>query len=415
MPAAEIVVPSFGLINYLFSINYPRLIVIFILLPALFLFKRSHSAPFGKLIADRFLLALSALMVVLQLRETTLTDTLRQGLYILLDVLIPYFIISRSLRDTHSLRAAIAAYFVAAFLLAGFAAFEISRHWNLYSALVSALDLSMGFGSYLGRDGLLRASASTGHSIALGFVMTVAIGLFLFLQASIRGKWIRLLAWGGLIIGLLAPLSRGPWVGVVIVFVFFIITGQAAIRKLATLAIAGVVSLPLLIAIPGGERIVNLLPFVGTVDKSNIDYRERLIEKAWIVIQRNPMLGSANYRSTPEMESMRQGQGIIDIVNTYIGITLEYGLVGLALFVGFFLTILYGVFKAQRSIKTSDQELHQLGRALFATLAGILFIIFTVSSITIIPIVYWSIAGLCMAYIQLVRVKIINKRTLSPT
>ncbi|MNJ71236.1 hypothetical protein D3C77_677560 [compost metagenome] len=34
---------------------------------------------------------------------------------------------------------------------------------------------------------------------------------------------------------------------------------------------------------------------------------------------------------------------------------------------------------------------------------GILVIIFTVSSITIIPTVYWSIAGLGVAYIQRVR------------
>lgn len=40
---------------------------------------------------------------------------------------------------------------------------------------------------------------------------------------------------------------------------------------------------------------------------------------------------------------------------------------------------------------------------LLATLTGILVIIFTVSSITFIPVVYWSIAGLGVAYIQMVR------------
>jgi hypothetical protein len=40
---------------------------------------------------------------------------------------------------------------------------------------------------------------------------------------------------------------------------------------------------------------------------------------------------------------------------------------------------------------------------LLATLIGILVIIFTVSSITFIPVVYWSIAGLGVAYIQMVR------------
>jgi hypothetical protein len=40
---------------------------------------------------------------------------------------------------------------------------------------------------------------------------------------------------------------------------------------------------------------------------------------------------------------------------------------------------------------------------LLATLIGILVIIFTVSSITFIPVVYWSVAGLGVAYIQMVR------------
>jgi hypothetical protein len=56
-----------------------------------------------------------------------------------------------------------------------------------------------------------------------------------------------------------------------------------------------------------------------------------------------------------------------------------------------------------RAFPDKDDEQRQLGRALLATLVGILVIIFTVSSITIIPTVYWSVAGLGVAYIQRVR------------
>jgi hypothetical protein len=38
-----------------------------------------------------------------------------------------------------------------------------------------------------------------------------------------------------------------------------------------------------------------------------------------------------------------------------------------------------------------------------ATLLAILVIIFTVSNITIIPIVYWSVAGLGVAYAEMMR------------
>ncbi|MNE91016.1 hypothetical protein D3C80_1885800 [compost metagenome] len=56
-----------------------------------------------------------------------------------------------------------------------------------------------------------------------------------------------------------------------------------------------------------------------------------------------------------------------------------------------------------RAYPNKDDEHRLLGRALLATLVGILVIIFTVSSITFIPVVYWSIAGLGVAYIQMTR------------
>jgi O-antigen ligase len=169
------------------------------------------------------------------------------------------------------------------------------------------------------------------------------------------------------------------------------------------LGVAAVLALPLLAIVPGGQKIIDLLPFIGSVEAENITYRQRLIDNSVIVIQRNPWLGSFDYRSTPEMQSLIQGQGIIDIVNTYIGIALQMGLIGLTLFVAFFATIVLGIRKAMRSYPNKDDESRRLGRALLATLAGILITIITVSSITVIPVVYWSVAGLGVSYAQMAR------------
>ena len=149
--------------------------------------------------------------------------------------------------------------------------------------------------------------------------------------------------------------------------------------------------------------MINLLPFIGKTEQGNVDYREKLITNSMIVIQRNPWFGSTDFLDTPEMESMRQGQGIIDIVNHYIGITLQTGFVGLGLFVGFFALTLIGIFRAMRKIPDKDSEEYLLGRVLLATILAILVIIFTVSSISFIPIVYWSVAGMGVAYSQMVR------------
>ena len=94
---------------------------------------------------------------------------------------------------------------------------------------------------------------------------------------------------------------------------------------------------------------------------------------------------------------------MIDVVNTFVGIALQKGFVGLGLFVGFFALVLTGVFRSMRVISDRDSEEYVLGRTLLSTLVAILVIIFTVSSITVIPLVYWSVAGLGVAYTQMVR------------
>ena len=73
------------------------------------------------------------------------------------------------------------------------------------------------------------------------------------------------------------------------------------------------------------------------------------------------------------------------------------------MFVGFFALVIIGVYRAMRSLPDRDSEEHLLGRALLSALLSILVTISTVSNIAIIPIVYWSFAGLGVAYAQMVR------------
>lgn len=404
IPPASLQVPGFGLVNYLVDLNHIRLLSLCVLLPAaLALRRRGDTLRFGRTWPDRLLAAGLLLISVLYLRETTLTDTLRQTLYLFIDVLLPYYVASRGLRQISDFKDTLLAFVLASFLLALIGVAEYVRHWLLYSALIDAMGVPWSMSGYLSRGGSLRASVTTGQAIVLGYVMSVAIGLFLFLQGYLRRPWQRVMGALLLAAGLFAPLSRGPWIGAMVIVVVFIALGRGALRRLVLLAAAGMLALPLLTAVPGGDKVLDLLPFIGSVDKENITYRERLMDNSWIVIQRNPLFGSFDFRNTPEMQSMIQGEGIIDIVNTYINLALRVGLVGLGLFVAFFAAVLHGIRKAMRSFPDKDDERRQLGRALLATLVGILVIIFTVSSITFIPVVYWTIAGLGVAYVQMVR------------
>jgi O-antigen ligase len=405
LPVAYVSVPGMGLINYIFDISYGRILVLFILLPAYFTLRRQSGNPsFGRTGTDKALAIYLILVAFLYLRDgNTFTNVLRQSFYLFIDVFVPYYVVSRSLKDMQTFRDALLSLVLAIMTLATMSVFESVKSWLLYTPLVYSLNMGGGMSGYLARDGILRVIVSTGQPIALGYVMVVGIGLYLFLQRSIQRPLLRQLGMALLVAGLIAPLSRGPWIGAVVLWVVFIATGRYAVRSLSTLALATVLIFPLVPMLPGGERVINLLPFVGTIDQSNADYRDRLITNSMIVIGRSPWFGSTTYYDTPEMESMRQGEGIIDVVNTYLSITLETGWIGVSLFVSIFILTLLGIYRAMRSIpdKTSDEYL--LGRALLATQLSIMVIIFTVSSITVIPIVYWSFVGLGVAYAQMVR------------
>jgi O-antigen ligase len=392
-----------GLVNYIFELSHVRILELFILLPAYFALQRQRdNVSFGRYSPDKALAAYLLLAVILSLLATTLTDAMRYTFYLFIDVFLPYYVVSRSLKNLRSFRDALLSFVLAVMVVGLLAAFESYKHWLLYGSLIEVLKLD-GTAGYLGRDGLLRAVVTAGQSIPLGYVMAVAIGFYLYLKESIQQKFIRRAGMLLLVAGLVVPFSRGPWVGAAVLIIAFVATGQNAVRKSMSLAIVAMLALALTSILPGGERVINLLPFIGSTEKGNIDYRQQLLTNSMIVIQRNPWFGSNDYLKTPEMEAMRQGQGIIDIVNTYIAVTLQSGYVGLSLFIGFFVLSLLGIYRRMRSISDKTSEEHLLGQSLFATLLAILVIIFTVSSITIIPIVYWSVAGLGVAYAQMIR------------
>ncbi len=401
IPPLEIQVPGFGLVNYLFGLNHPRFIILLILLPAALAISQNNNFKFTKIWADKFLLTYILLIVGLRLRDTTVTDTLRQMFYGFTDIFLPYFVASRAIKNLVQMKTVLYAFVTSAIIIALIAIFESGKQWLLYNPLGIALGTGDSIGNYLGRSGGLRAIASLGHPIVLGYFMTIAIGFYLYLSTTIQDKSIKKMGAIILGLGLLAPLSRGPWVGAFVMFIVYLALGPKPIQKLGTLFIVGIFCLPILAILPGGEKIMNLIPFVGQTEKGNIDYREQLFENAMIVIKRNLFFGSTNYLQTPEMQAMKQGEGIIDVVNTYLSIALDTGLIGLSLFIGIFLAVLLGIRKKLKRINDYNNQQQILGRCLFAVVISMMVTIATVSSIGTVAIIYWSVLGIGVAYTRI--------------
>jgi len=399
VPPISAEITGLGIIRYFFAIDYLRLLSLTVLLPAsLALRKQAATERVKPSNADKLLAAYLVLNLLLQLNVDTFTNTSRSGFYFFIDVVLPYYVASRSLRDLQSFRDALMSFAVAGMVLSIIGVFELGRHWLLYAPLADALEAHWGYGNYLERDNALRALASTGQPIVLGYVVAVALGIFMFLQRSVPNRAVWFVGLALLIAGMIAPMSRGPWIGATVALLVFIGSGPKALSRISRLALVGLIASPLLLFTSAGEKIISYLPFVGTIEVENVTYRQQLIEVSTAIIMDNPFFGSYDFMLY--LESLRQGEGIIDLVNSYLSIALSSGLVGLSLFASFFGFILIGIFKGMRGLDKTD-ELHLLGRALMATMSAILVIIFTVSSINVIPAVYWSVAGLGLAYMRL--------------
>jgi O-antigen ligase len=403
VPAIGAKIGGLGVLEHLFFLDYARLLALAILLPAYWSLRNApDTLQFGRQLADVLLLAYLALQLALMLGSLTFTNALRHGVfYAFVDVFLPYYVASRGVRSLAAFRDAAAAFVVAALVLSAIATFEFMKHWLLYASLERALGASWPYGNYLMRGAdLLRAQATAGSPIALGYAIAVASGLALYARRLVADA----LSWrlGTLLLlsGLIASLSRGPWVGAAVMLALFVATARGGARRVVVLAVLASAVLALATALPATRGLVDYLPFIGAVESANVSYRARLLEIAMDEILQRPFFGGFSY-SAPALQELITGEGIIDIVNTYLGVGLTSGLVGLSLYVGFFAAAGTGIVKAMRGRHREPDEVYVLGQALIATLLGVLVMIFTVSSISIIPLVYWSVAGLGVAYARL--------------
>jgi hypothetical protein len=401
-PPFQSAIQGFGGINYFLSVDYLRLLSLVILLPTAVVLATKPGTPgVLKMPTDKYLLAYIALLLVIQAPLTSTTDLMRSMVSDVIDILLPYYVFSRGISSMKRLRDTLASFTVSGAVFALIGVFEFFKGWLLYSSLPNFLDVHWAYGNYMLREGGLRATGSAGHSIVFGYLMTVAFGLHLALRPYHRSTHL----WQAMLLllaaGIGSSVSRGPWVGAAALVAVAVAIGPGAAQRVGKAAVAAIIVIPGLLVTSFGAKIIALLPFVGTVAADTVDYRQQLFEVSWQVLMQNPWFGSPYYMATAAMQQLRQGEGIIDMVNSYLGVAMISGFVGLALFAGVFASCVVGlgVHLAQHRTKTGDD--FTMARGLLATLVGVLVIIATASSINAIPVVYWCLAGTCAAYLRL--------------
>lgn len=398
LPLLKAELPGFVPIRFLFEVDYLRVLVMVLLLPVCmrqWQKKDSKGRSANRLIwCDSLLLGYILLTVILRFREDDVIGVARYIMYSIADVGIPYYAISRSVSKIEDFREVLSSFAMTGLVVSAIAVFEFTRRWLLYSSLGDALGLDMMAG-YLDRGNFLRALVTSGQPIVLGYDLIAVLGAVLYLKSEKTTVWRYWSAVALVIFGSIATLSKGPWVGMVLTAAVLILTDKKSGQKIVY-ALLVVACVAIFMANTDfGAAAVEYLPFVGKLDEGSMSYRQLLFDKSIQAISDNPVFGSINYLD--KMEDLRQGQGIIDLVNTYLMVALDSGLVGLALFAGYFIAMFASVYTSIKEYpKGSNEEF--LGRILVAILIGLLFVLSACSPIENIPALYIGFSALALSY-----------------
>lgn len=397
VPAIPVELPGFAGINRLLDLHHIRILCWMLLIPIVLSPAPPSDRTPGSNWLDWLMIAylVGMSLVFFFLYDATLTVGLRQLTLWLTDFLLPYWAMSRALRTPAQVKRALAAFATVTAILGLAGVFEVARGWAIYTQVEVAWGQDWDLSIYLLRDGLLRAQASTGHSLVLGLASATGVMLWIWLYRFIRPRLVGWLALLGALAGVAAALSRATWLTVALMALLVNALGGRA-RNLLLIGLLGAGALSLLAAfVPTFQELLDKLPLIGnpTMDTEK-EYRQRLLEISLELIAQSPWVGVPN--ALAYMEELRQGQGIIDVVNSYIGIALSYGMVGLIPFVGLFLVSIWRMWLLRRRLGPDHEGWH-LANCMITLYVMIMILIFSVSSIAAVPYVYFAMIGLAVS------------------
>ena len=399
VPAIRAPVPGFGIVGYLFAIDHVRALSLFVLAPLALSVRHWAQTPrFGRLPTDWAVLAFVAAQLVLTFPYGSRTDWARQSFLVGVDVWLPYWVMSRAFYSRDGLGRAVGALLLVGAVVACLGMVEAAMSWPMFDGIELAWNQPWTLTIFLMRDGFLRARSSLGQSLAFGYAMAVCLCLWFWYQQRLRNWTWRGLGFVVFAGALVASLSRGSWFGATVMLLVLAAMGRRPAFSLLTVVAAGVAAFAVLAAfVPTFESLLNKLPLIGDSSAGDPDvkeYRQRILEAAVELLQQSPVVGVPGYLSY--MEELRQGQGIIDIVNTYVAVGLGFGLLGLVPFVLIFLLPILSLWRMRRAVG-ADSEGGQFARTLIATLLGVMVMIFSTSSISVVAPIYYMLSGLAVA------------------
>lgn len=368
--------------NALIQLDPPRVLILALLLPLIFSPPAAEfpRKPFAALDIAVFLYPIWT--IAGSSGEYSATHIFRLSLYAIVDVIIPYFAISRHIHNPAAVRFLGQAVLASVFFLSAIAIFESFKRWQLYVDLQGHYGVTWQLTRTLFRGDLLRAQAVTPQPIVLAMDMVFAMGWFFMAKtsASSARTWLTL---GAFVLALFLTGSRGPMMGAAVLMAVIYAGKSASPRVFARISTIFLVSAFVVMMMGWLDDIAQFIKtaFNMSAGESNsIDYRRELFLTSVELIKQSPWTGVPNFAAY--MQNLKQGEGIIDMVNAYLHISLSHGLIGTVLYLS---PPLLAFHATLRTMQYADAEYRQVFVGAIALMTGLLLILVTTSIFYIIP------------------------------
>jgi hypothetical protein len=391
-PAMTMEVEHIGPLNDLIRISPFRELSIFLLAPEAFrLAGRRNTAknPPWLTVCDLATLTYALYWLLRHFSGGSISALGREVLNQLLDTLLPYYVLTRACVQTD------VRHRMLGFLLLGavYQAFvgmaeSLSKHY-LYSQLQWLYNSPWGQAVNLMRGSWLRAEAAFPGPLALAVLLLFAIGVWFVLKPPEKNRPYLIVVLA-LIGGLLATYGRGPMLAALVLVASIALLRRMSGKRYIVTMIVGAVVVAVGWSAGIGDLVLGLVGSAPGADANadfNVLYRQELMTTSLALLHQSPWWGVPNFIA--QMQELRQGEGIIDLVNTYLVIALNVGSFGLTLFlIPYAITLWRGA-----AHMTLFPDLKREGSAWLALTVAMMAVIYTVSPISVIqPLMLWTVA-----------------------
>lgn len=379
-------------INYLFVFNHARILIFLFFLTYFFKIVSSQRSLFDPVsthsgLIDRAVFLYMLWEMLLHFRDYSATIAIRLSLHLFVDIWLPYFVISRTLRDLNTV---LIILLFSAVVISVVAIVEATFFLRVYDLITLAMGDSVSFRAV--RDGALRVYASMASPLTLGFFLSMSLILAFkvrkLMPCAIYVPWILTAI---IILGISASGSRSPIATNIPAFLIILwwSLGSQFVRKTSLVVFCVFLAIFYWLFFSGVEFIVS---FDDAGRDGTFYYRYELLLNSSEAIANNFLFGSKDFWLDAKLQNSMQGEGIIDITNMFLGVILNTGMIGLIFFVSIWLFCLRGLSMAENENVSAS--------LLMGMCVNTMLMLFISSPVFSIPYYFWMLIALIAGFLR---------------